>query len=58
MRKQSASANWVTTPDGRILACNQMFAQLLGFGSIDDVLSMRAMDLFVDPEDRSLMLRR
>jgi two-component system, cell cycle sensor histidine kinase and response regulator CckA len=49
--EQSASANWVTTPDGRILACNQMFAQLLGFGSIDDVLSMRAMDLFVDPED-------
>ena len=49
--EQSASANWVTTPDGRILACNQMFAQLLGFGSIDDVLRVRATDLFVDPED-------
>jgi two-component system, cell cycle sensor histidine kinase and response regulator CckA len=49
--EQSASANWVTTPDGRILACNQMFAQLLGFASIDDVLTVRAADLFVDPAD-------
>jgi PAS domain S-box-containing protein len=49
--EQSASANWVTTPDGRILACNQMFAQLLGFGSIDEVLRVRAVDLFVDSED-------
>src|SRR5690349_8790143 len=30
---ESASANWVARADGRILACNQMFAQLLGFSS-------------------------
>jgi PAS domain S-box-containing protein len=49
--EQSASANWVINPDGRILACNRMFAQLLGFGSIDEALSVPAMDLFVDPAD-------
>jgi PAS domain S-box-containing protein len=49
--EHSASANWVTTPDGRILACNQMFAELLGFGSIDEVLRVRTVDLFVDSED-------
>src|SRR5580765_6185467 len=49
--EQSASANWVTTADGRILACNQMFAQLLGFESIDEVLKVQAMDLFIDPAD-------
>jgi two-component system, cell cycle sensor histidine kinase and response regulator CckA len=49
--EQSASANWVITPDGRILASNQMFAQLLGFESIDEVLRVRAVDLFVDPGD-------
>jgi len=49
--EQSASANWVTTADGRILACNQMFAQLLGFESIDEVLKVQARDLFIDPAD-------
>jgi two-component system, cell cycle sensor histidine kinase and response regulator CckA len=49
--EQSASANWVSTPDGRIIACNQMFARLLGFGSIDDVLRVLAADLFVDAAD-------
>jgi two-component system, cell cycle sensor histidine kinase and response regulator CckA len=49
--EQSASANWVINPDGRILACNRMFAQLLGFGSIDDALRVPAIDLFVDPAD-------
>jgi two-component system cell cycle sensor histidine kinase/response regulator CckA len=49
--EQSASANWVSTPDGRILACNQMFAQLLGFASIDDVLRAPAASLFANPGD-------
>ena len=49
--EQSASANWVATPDGRLLACNQMFAQLLDFASIDDVLTVHAADLFVDAAD-------
>jgi PAS domain S-box-containing protein len=49
--EQSASANWVITPDGRILACNRMFAQLLGFASIDDALRVPAADLFVDQVD-------
>src|SRR5499427_5425630 len=49
--EQSASANWVINPDGRILACNRMFAQLLGFGSIDGAVQVPAVDLFVDPAD-------
>jgi two-component system, cell cycle sensor histidine kinase and response regulator CckA len=49
--EQSASANWVATGDGRIVACNQMFAELLGFRSIDDVLRVHAADLFVDSAD-------
>jgi two-component system, cell cycle sensor histidine kinase and response regulator CckA len=49
--EQSASANWVINPEGRILACNQMFAQLLGFDSIDETLRVPAIDLFLDPAD-------
>src|SRR5712671_583479 len=54
--EQSASANWVTTSDGRILACNQMFAQLLGFDSIDAVLNTPAADLYDDPDERDRLL--
>ena len=50
--EQSASANWVSTADGRILACNQMFAQLLGFKSIDDVLQTPAVELYEDAAER------
>jgi PAS domain S-box-containing protein len=49
--EQSASANWVGTPDGRILACNQMFAQLLGFGSIAGAMATPALLLYEDAEE-------
>jgi len=49
--EQSASANWVGTPDGRILACNQMFAQLLGFASIADAMTTPALLLYEDTEE-------
>jgi two-component system, cell cycle sensor histidine kinase and response regulator CckA len=55
--EQSASANWVFTPDGRILACNRMFAQLLGFGSIEEALGVPAANLFVDPTDCQRLLQ-
>jgi signal transduction histidine kinase len=49
--EQSASANWVGTPDGRILACNQMFAHLLGFASIAETMTAPAVLLFEDADD-------
>ena len=50
--EQSASANWVSTPDGRIVACNEMFAQLLGFVSIDEVMTTPAVELYADEGER------
>jgi len=54
--EQSASANWVSTPDGRILACNQMFAQLLGFQSIDEAIATPAVELYADPSERERLV--
>jgi PAS domain S-box-containing protein len=54
--EQSASANWVATPQGRILACNQMFAQLLGFTSIEEVLATPAEELYADRDGREVFL--
>ena len=54
--EQSASANWVTREDGRILACNQMFAQLLGFASIDEVMQTPAIEVYADPSERHALI--
>jgi PAS domain S-box-containing protein len=54
--EQSASANWVTREDGRILACNQMFAQLLGFASIDEVMRTSAMDVYATASERQALI--
>ena len=54
--EQSASANWVTTPEGRILACNQMYAQLLGFSSIEEALQTPAVEMYADPSERDRVL--
>ena len=55
--EESASANWVTTHEGRVLACNQMFAQLLGFSSIDEALGTPAAELYADPIERERLLQ-
>jgi hypothetical protein len=54
--EQSASANWVSTADGRILACNQMFAHLLGFPTIDDVLKTPAVELYADAAEHDQLM--
>ncbi len=49
---ESASANWVARADGRIVACNQMFAQLLGFSSVEHVMATPDVELFADAAER------
>jgi len=46
----------VTTPEGRILACNQMYAHLLGFSSIDEALQTQASEMYADPSERDRLL--
>jgi len=53
---ESASANWVARADGRILACNQMFAQLLGFSSIEEVMTVPAVELYAAASERAAFI--
>jgi PAS domain S-box-containing protein len=41
-----------TSPDGRIAAANPVLAQILGFGSPNEMLALPAASLYVDPADR------
>jgi PAS domain S-box-containing protein len=54
--EQTVSANYVSTPDGRILAANQTFADLLGFQSPDEVLQHPAHGFYVHPDERERSL--
>jgi two-component system, cell cycle sensor histidine kinase and response regulator CckA len=51
--EQTVSANFVSTPGGRILACNQTFAALLGLQSVDDVRAADAPSFYADPDERA-----
>jgi two-component system cell cycle sensor histidine kinase/response regulator CckA len=47
-----------TTVDGIILDCNAALARMLGYSSVEEVLSLHAPQLYFDPSDRESLLRR
>jgi PAS domain S-box-containing protein len=55
---QTVSANFVATPDGTILACNQTFATLLGFDSIQEARAGPISLLYAEPAAREELIRR
>jgi two-component system cell cycle sensor histidine kinase/response regulator CckA len=52
------AGDFVATPGGRIVTCNQSFARLLGFESVEETLSVSAPSLFPSDEDWNEFLRR
>jgi len=56
--EQNLAGVFRTLLDGRILDCNQSFAQTFGFDSPDEVLARRAWELYFDPADREALITR
>ncbi|MGE5243674.1 MAG: ATP-binding protein [Betaproteobacteria bacterium] len=54
--EQTISANFVSTPDGRVLACNRPFAELLGLGSVEEALNAPASSFYTDAAERERFL--
>jgi two-component system sensor histidine kinase/response regulator len=52
------AGNFLSAVDGRVLACNEAFAQILGFGSKEEALGANAWSLFNDPAARAEYLKR
>jgi PAS domain S-box-containing protein len=50
--EQTISANFVSTPDGRLLACNQTFADLLGVETAAEALALPAVTFYPSAEER------
>ena len=48
---------FVSTPEGKILDCNEAFVRMLGYDSKEDILRLDvAQSLYVDMEDRKKFL--
>jgi PAS domain S-box-containing protein len=48
---------FVSTPDGKILDCNEAFVRMLGYGSKEEILKLDvAESVYVDTEDRNKFL--
>jgi PAS domain S-box-containing protein len=48
----------LTTPEGRIVDCNEPCARIFGFESRDDLLAHSAWDFYFDRADREQLLER
>lgn len=55
--EQGLAGHFITTPQGKILACNPAFARIFGFNSVLDALSAYAYDLYPNKEARDDYIR-
>ncbi len=56
--EENAAANFISTPEGNLLACNSAFLELFGFGSLEEALATPTTSLFRHPGDRQALLER
>jgi len=54
--EDSLTGNYISTADGKLLACNPAFARILGFGSVEEALQTDTRSLFPDPARRESLL--
>ncbi|MDN7012427.1 PAS domain S-box protein [Methanoculleus sp. FWC-SCC3] len=52
------TGDFLTTADGRILACNPAFVRMFGFASIEGALGTSILELYEDRRDRETLLAR
>lgn len=56
--EEGLTGDFVSTVDGRLLACNENFARLLGFASVEEALACNVETFYEDPADRKRVLER
>ncbi|HKV40061.1 MAG TPA: ATP-binding protein, partial [Blastocatellia bacterium] len=50
------AANFVSTPEGRLLKCNPAFARMFGFDSVEQALDSGGSSVYLSPQARSSFL--
>ncbi|NOY38571.1 MAG: PAS domain-containing protein [Chlorobi bacterium] len=51
------TGDYISTPEGKFLDCNQAFVDILGFNSKEEVLAFNPLDLYPNPEAREKILK-
>jgi two-component system, cell cycle sensor histidine kinase and response regulator CckA len=54
--EEDLSGAFLTTPEGRILACNPAFANIFGFPSVAEALQAELSSIYPNPNDREVFL--
>jgi PAS domain S-box-containing protein len=54
--EEDLTADFVSTPDGRILACNLAFARLFGYDSVEEVMKQNAGSFYPNVDARKKLL--
>jgi len=52
------AGNFVTTPEGRLLACNDTYATILGFGSKEEAMASNASSYYAQAQSRVAYLKQ
>jgi PAS domain S-box-containing protein len=55
--QEDLSGNFISTPEGKILACNPSFARIFGYDSPEEIMSVDANALYESPKARSEYLQ-
>ena len=56
--ERNLAGTFRSTPDGRLLECNDSFVRMLGYDSQEEILNHSAWDLYFERADRETALRR
>jgi PAS domain S-box-containing protein len=51
--EEPLSGNYVSRPDGTLVACNQEFARIFAFESVEEAMSSNTAELYASPMDRA-----
>ena len=54
--EESLGGNFVSSPAGKVIACNRRFAEIFGFASPEEAVALAGTEQYVDVESRTQLL--
>jgi PAS domain S-box-containing protein len=55
---EDLTGDYISTPDGGLIACNPAFVRIFGFASVEEALNTNLISLFRTPEEHQQLLSR
>jgi len=55
---EDITGDFISTPEGQLVACNPAFVRIFGFSSIEEAKTVNLQSLYRDPKDRTIVVDR